>query len=156
MNLKRINHMKDYFKELFEYNHHFNQRLVGVVQVSEERLPKRCLEVFSHILNAHHIWNKRILGQKPLHAVWAIIPTDELKAIDKDNFHTSIEIIANSDFDRVINYATSQKQPFSNSVKDILFHVINHSTYHKGQIAIYLRESGIPPELSDFIFYKRG
>lgn len=148
--------MKDYIKELFEYNHHCNQRLATVVEASEVKLPKRCMDVFNHIINAHHIWNRRILNQKPLYNVWAVSPTGELSTMDRDNYMASLEIIENADLEAGLDYSTSKGQPFSNKVKDIMFHIINHSTYHRGQIAMFFRESGIAPEISDYIFYKRS
>lgn len=148
--------MRDHFKELFEYNHHYNQRLAEEILASEDKLPNRSIEIFNHILSAHHIWNSRIRGQQPSYSVWAMHPLSRLKAIDRENFDASLEITGNADFETVVEYATSQGLPFSNTVKDILFHVINHSTYHRGQLALLFRQSGIAPEISDFIFYKRS
>ena len=37
----------------------------------------------------------------------------------------------------------------------MLFHFVNHSTYHRGQIASNLKEHGIEPLVTDYIFYKR-
>lgn len=54
-----------------------------------------------------------------------------------------------------IGYKTSKGDAFQNTVKDILFHIINHSTYHRGQIAANCKEYGIEPLMSDYIFYKR-
>ncbi|QLH28398.1 MAG: hypothetical protein HWD63_02710 [Candidatus Parvibacillus calidus] len=39
-------------------------------------------------------------------------------------------------------------------MKDIIFHIINHSTYHRGQIAMEFRQSGLEPLNTDYIFYK--
>ena len=44
---------------------------------------------------------------------------------------------------------------FENKIDDILFHIINHSTYHRGQIMMLFRESGLEPIFSDYIFHKR-
>jgi uncharacterized damage-inducible protein DinB len=44
---------------------------------------------------------------------------------------------------------------YTNSVQEILFHIINHSTYHRGQIMAQLRESGLEAISTDYIFYKR-
>jgi uncharacterized damage-inducible protein DinB len=54
-----------------------------------------------------------------------------------------------------VEYENSEGRTFANDVKDILFHVVNHSTHHRGQIMMDLRASGITPEPLDYIFYKR-
>ncbi|WP_209331385.1 DinB family protein [Lunatimonas salinarum] len=35
-------------------------------------------------------------------------------------------------------------------------HIVNHSTYHRGQIATLFRESGLQPVVTDYIMLKRG
>ncbi|WP_379084396.1 DinB family protein [Pedobacter sp. UC225_65] len=45
---------------------------------------------------------------------------------------------------------------YTGIVKDILFHVFNHSTYHRAQIATLFKESGITPPVTDFIILKRN
>ncbi len=44
---------------------------------------------------------------------------------------------------------------FTNVIQDVLFHFINHSTYHRGQIAIQMKEAGLEPIATDYIFFKR-
>jgi len=34
------------------------------------------------------------------------------------------------DFDKRIDYKNNESRHFANTLKDILFHIINHSTYH--------------------------
>jgi uncharacterized damage-inducible protein DinB len=37
---------------------------------------------------------------------------------------------------------------------DALIHVVNHSTYHRGQVATMLRQLGAAPPPTDFIVFK--
>jgi uncharacterized damage-inducible protein DinB len=41
----------------------------------------------------------------------------------------------------------------SNTLRDLLIHVINHSTYHRGQVAAMLRRLGTPALSTDFLIY---
>lgn len=41
-------------------------------------------------------------------------------------------------------------------IQQILFHIANHFTHHRGQIISDLRQNGIEPRISDYIFYKRS
>jgi uncharacterized damage-inducible protein DinB len=42
-----------------------------------------------------------------------------------------------------INYKNTKGIEFTNSIEDILFHVVNHGTYHRGQLITMLRQQGI-------------
>lgn len=76
--------------------------------------------------------------------------------MDKQNFHQSLEIIENHDLDRVILYTITENKSFQNFVWEILFHIVNHFTHHRAQIAREIRTSGYSiPEKTDYIIYKR-
>ena len=147
--------MKMFFKELFEYSHHFNQKLGDVFIASPDKTSEKAIRLYNHILNAHQIWNNRIDLKHPAFGVWEIHDVMELKIIDQANYKHTLEILERFDLDQTIGYANSKGQAFTNRVRDILFHAINHSTYHRGQIATEFRQHGLEPLVSDFILYKR-
>ncbi len=147
--------MKQFFKELFEYGHHFNQKLGDIFIDSPDKTSEKSIRLFNHILNAHQIWNNRIEPKQPPFGVWEIHPVQNLKNSNQANYEQTLQILDTVDLDKTINYTNSRGQAFSNSVRDILFHVINHSTYHRGQIAADFRQNGLEPLVTDYIFYKR-
>ena len=49
-----------------------------------------------------------------------------------------------------IEYRNSRGVMSKRKVTDLLFHAINHSTYHRAQIALAVREAGGTPASSDF------
>jgi uncharacterized damage-inducible protein DinB len=55
-----------------------------------------------------------------------------------------------------IDYTTSTGDDYSSTIGDILTHVVNHASYHRGQIVHAIREAGGAPPMTDFIFYARG
>ena len=123
--------MKDFFINLFEYNHSCNQKIAEAFEANPDMVSDNANKLFSHILNAHHIWNCRIGSSKNSFGVWDIHPVNELADIDKGNFENSLLILDKYDLDTVIHYANTKGQSFQNSIRDILFHGINHSTYHR-------------------------
>ena len=50
-----------------------------------------------------------------------------------------------------VSYKNSKGEVWSNSVQDILMHVVIHSAYHRGQIAADMRSAGHVPAYTDFI-----
>ena len=147
--------MKLFFKELFEYNHHFNQKLSEVFVEKHDTISERSVKLFSHILNAHHIWNSRIIGKQNAFNVWDIHPAEQFREIDHKNFNETVLALNQVDLNNIILYKTTKGQAFENKTSDILFHIINHSTYHRGQIAADFRQTGTEPLSTDYIFYKR-
>lgn len=147
--------MKVFFKELFEYSHHFNQKLSDVFIENPDKTSEKASRLYSHILNAHQIWNNRIEPKQKAFGVWELHSVQDLKNIDKTNFEQSCEILDKVDLNKTIIYSNSKGQIFRNITRDLLFHIINHSTYHRGQIATEFKQHGLEPLLTDFIIYKR-
>lgn len=147
--------MKAFFKSLLAYNHHTHQRLIEAFQNHQDKVSEKSWKLIHHILNAHQIWNQRIQAIKPTVGVWEMRPNESLLSIDLDNFNQSLTIIEKIDLATVINYSNSKGQVFQNCLQDICFHIINHATYLRGQIALEFKQAGIEPLVTDYIFYKR-
>lgn len=147
--------MKQFFKELFDYSNHVNQKLADVFNDSPDQTSEKAVKLFSHVLNAHQIWNNRIDAKQTPFSVWELHPVRDFKSIDQTNYEQSLQLLDKVDLNETINYTTSSGQAFNNSIRDILFHVINHSTYHRAQIATAFKQHGLEPLITDYIFYKR-
>jgi uncharacterized damage-inducible protein DinB len=148
--------MKAFFSELFEYNRHMNNELIRAMVQNKSTVSEKSLKWINHILNAHELYNCRMepAGYQPP-TPWDMRPLEELVAINENNFQVSLGIIRLYDFDTNIMYTTFKGNAMENTVGDILFHLINHSTYHRGQIAVEFRNSGLEPLVGDYVFYKR-
>ena len=146
--------MKDFFKDIFEYHHHFNQKLAGQLTEHEDRLTERTIPLFSHSINAQQIWNSRITNEEQL-GVHQVHNLEECRQLDKENFQKTLKVLEERDLEEVISYRNSKGAEFQNTIREILFHIANHFTHHKGQIISDLRQQGISPIVTDYIFYKR-
>ncbi|WP_276389185.1 DinB family protein [Eudoraea chungangensis] len=147
--------MKVFFNQLFDYNFYCNKSLIE--KCSElNAIPERSETLFSHILNAHHIWNARILNQTPIYDVWQKHDIKSWEDIHYDNQRNSFEIVTNAtDFDKRIDYESTDGRSYTNTLGEMLFHIINHSTHHRAQMSIDFRSNEIDPISLDYIFYKR-
>lgn len=146
--------MKEKMIDLFDYTYHFNKEMIRVISENISKVDKKIIGLINHTLNAQQIWNSRILGEESFE-VWQINPFENLSEINLQNHLKSVDIIRNSDLDKTIEYQNSKGIKFQNSIFEILFQAINHSTYHRGQINFLFKQSGIEPILTDYIFYKR-
>lgn len=146
--------MKEKLIDLFEYTFYFNKEMIKVISKNFEKSDDKTIALINHTLNAQQIWNSRILNEKSFE-VWQLNPFEDLEEINDQNFQKSIYIVENFDFDQTIIYQNSKGTTFENTVFEMLFQTINHSTYHRGQINSLLKKEGIEPVLTDYIFYKR-
>jgi uncharacterized damage-inducible protein DinB len=62
-----------------------------------------------------------------------------------------LEASAPDDLTKTVSYKNSKGEPWTSTVEDVVTHVLFHSTYHRGQIASFMRASGDTPAYTDFI-----
>lgn len=121
--------------------------------------PARAVELYAHIIGAEETWLARITGNPARMAVWPDWPLDRVQEV-AGLVHRELAALAESlDADggaREVDYVNSAGQAFQSTVGDMLRHVAQHGAYHRGQIAMLLREDGLVPEPTDYIAFVRG
>jgi uncharacterized damage-inducible protein DinB len=148
--------MKTLFQDLLTYTYHSNQTMIELMERSKLQIPEKCLATANHILLAQKIWNNRIEGISDFSfKLWKPVPIQRLIEYNNEEFQKSMYLLEKNDLYSPIHYSNTKGHKFSNSFKEILFHVVNHSTYHRGQVIIQLKEAGIEVESTDYIFWKR-
>lgn len=147
--------MKNFFIEKLEYNQDSNEKVFNLIFENEKSYSAYVEKLLCHSINAHHIWNQRILGAEEKLGVWEISNLEKLQKINTENYAESKQIITYLSFENEISYTNSKQETFKNTVEDIIYHIINHSTYHRGQIMTSLKAEGAIPVATDYIFYKR-
>ena len=56
-----------------------------------------------------------------------------------------------ADLAELVTYQNSQGETWSSRKDDILMHLITHSAYHRGQVAVAVRAAGFTPAYTDYI-----
>lgn len=56
---------------------------------------------------------------------------------------------------RTIIYQNTRKDLFQNDFQDIIQHVMNHGTYHRGNVSAILHQLGQKSVSTDFIYFLR-
>lgn len=147
--------MKKIFKELLEYTHHYNNAIIHVLISNEDKVSEKMLQLMSHIINAHQIWNTRFKTKKQmLPAPWSNHAIANLANMENENFNQSLYALDTNDLNALIEWQSLTGSNFKSSMQDILFQIVNHSNYHRAQIATEFRLNGLDPILTDFIYYK--
>lgn len=148
--------MKKYFQKLYQYNGWADQRVLECLK-TQKISDVKILSLMGHVMAAQMLWLHRIKNLlPPAVALWGNYSLDELMALHektKKEWLTYIEREEN--FDRDLHYTNYTGSLFTNSVEIIMIHVVNHSTYHRAQVAMLLRQGGMEPVNTDFITYDR-
>jgi uncharacterized damage-inducible protein DinB len=113
----------------------------------------------THILFADAIWYSRVVDPSAkVHAPGDILSDAELAQEWRDthrNWERWAESLTDADLDRVVEYKSLKGDPFSNTVRQIVMHVVNHATLHRGQAMAMMRQLGVAPPPTDLIFFYR-
>jgi uncharacterized damage-inducible protein DinB len=141
-------------KKLIRYTEVADERIISTFLGTDKSLPE-AEALFSHVLNAQHIWSCRIEGIKPDYERFHVHGKSDFKTLHRQNISILNEL-ADRDPDQIISYAMSDGTPFQDRIADILLQVINHSTYHRAQIATQFRINGIQPPVTDYIALRRA
>ncbi len=112
----------------------------------------------AHILSAQKLWLERMLKQRQSMPVWPVATIEDCLTLAGEMSPAWRKYLARlgnqfapgSLVDQV-EYRNSKGEPWSSRVEDILTHVLLHSAYHRGQIALQMRTSGMEPAYTDFI-----
>lgn len=149
--------MVAYYQRLFRYDDWANREVLAALRAAGTP-PDRSVRLIAHIVSAARLWLSRIEGidqVDPVWPAWTLAHTAErwpAVAADWQRFLGS----AGLEFSREVVYRNTQGETWTNAVGDILTHVINHATYHRGQIAADIRQTvGTTPPYTDYIHAAR-
>ena len=101
----------------------------------------------THLYAAEWAWYSRWQGTSPT----ALLPADEVK------MRAYLEEFGEAGVDRVIEFKLLSGQPGAAPLWQMLQHVVNHASYHRGQVTTMLRQLGAqPPQSLDMIAFYRS
>lgn len=149
--------MNEHHRIMFEYDKWANNQVIDVM-VNHDMIDDRVWSLMSHIIWAKGLWMQRIRLIPPAaYTAFDIIPMQELKSQGEKNHTDFISFIASvTDWGTVVQYTDSQGNPYKSTYEEILTHIANHGTYHRGQINSRLKELGVQPPRIDHILFTRA
>jgi len=117
---------------------------------------ERAIAVLAHVQLARFVWLARLEGRpyeipKDWFPIWTIEQT-RLAAEEQDReWAELLHGLSDHDLGATIGYTSSEGEAKVRVTDDILTHVFNHSTYHRGQVARLVHECGGARAVTDFI-----
>ena len=141
-----------YLRRQFAYNEWANREVLASLRMTAG--PPAQLRLLAHILSAERLWLERIWKQPQSLSVWPEFSADQYEpqiAEMTSLWREYLNGLSAKQLSENISYKNSKGEPWSNTVEDILTHVLLHSAYHRGQIASQTRAAGETPAYTDFI-----
>jgi uncharacterized damage-inducible protein DinB len=154
---------------LLDYHYWARDRLLDAVEpLSPDQFTRDMGNSFrsirdtvAHIYAAEWVWHSRWLGHSPT----ALLPSDlfpDVAAVRQAWTDLEAKVRALLDgleedgIRRVIEYKFINGQPGASVFWQMLQHVVNHASYHRGQVTTMLRQLGVtPPKSMDLIAFYR-
>jgi len=159
------------FRQLADYNHWANRRLYAAALEMPDELYRRPTGVFfgslhgtlNHLLLADRIWLKRLTGEgehpDQLNAILFEHRNDLVRARMAEDARL-IKVISGYTDARLaeaVSYRTTSGKSYQQPLADILLHLFNHQTHHRGQAhaCCSILTGNEPPSL-DLLQFQRG
>jgi uncharacterized damage-inducible protein DinB len=153
---------------LFEYNAWANHRSMDAASALTAEQFKQPLgssfssvrDTLAHICGAEWIWFERFHGRSP-----SVLPDAKTFAsaevlrkhwvAQESELLAFVEGLTQEEMDRVIEYQTLKFGVYRNPLWQSTQHLVNHGTYHRGQVTTLLRQLGAQPMLTDLMHFYR-
>jgi len=144
---------------LFRYNEWANRRAIDSLKEPANR-NERAVRALSHLLIAEKTWLARMKENQDSTGFdfWPATTLEECERLGEEvtkAFAEFLEGLTDQKLDSVATYKNSKGVEYRTSYRDILQHVLMHSMYHRGQVAMAVRAEGGTPPYTDYIAFVR-
>jgi uncharacterized damage-inducible protein DinB len=143
----------NHFRRQLEYNHWANREVLVALQNLSQPLAAS-EKLLAHVISGELLWLARTEQVPPQFAVWPVLSLQQCEEQIHKSYRSYVDYFRRelpADFERKVSYKNSKGESWASRVDDILTHVFTHSAYHRGQIALQMRQAGQTPAYTDFI-----
>ena len=146
----------EHLRHLFEYNTWANSRIIFVLKSSPS---EKALKILAHLLITEKEYFERLYGKDSTgFDFWQDLSREDCKALTQENDENYQNLLKRFDDEGLgmtASYKTSEGIAYKNTYREMLTHVLFHSSIHRGNIILNLREEGFTPPAIDYIIYLR-
>lgn len=157
--------MNQQFLLLYDYNIWANERVISYLRTLPGNLFlkevdlgfKSIAEVIGHLISVDEICFSRIKEE----STSSLVTKQIINLDDASNYMNKLQsqireyLLTISDIEKIITYRNTMGEEFQNSISEIIQQVVNHGTYHRGNISTILRYLGFSGIQTDYIVYLR-
>ena len=159
--------MKDHFAMMATYNAWANRRLYRMARQLSDEQYRRDVSVYfkslhgtlNHLLTADSIWMWRLTGQGVCPTGLDVVLFDDLGALDEarraedERLVSFVGNLTDARLEAAIEYRMFNGRSRSQRLAEVLAHLFNHQTHHRGQAHAILTLLGVKePEPLDLLW----
>ena len=145
-----------HFLHLFEYDDWANRKTIAALASADS---EKSQQILAHLLITKQEYFDRLSGKDSTgFNFWPRLDLRqcrELTRLTTDSYRHLLEYSGDDILERVAAYKTSEGIPHENTYRELLTHVLFHSSIHRGNIVLKMREEGFEPPKIDYIIYLR-
>lgn len=146
----------DHLRQLFAYNDWANRRVIVALKGSGSEKSRKIL---AHLLVTEQEYFERLYGKDSTgFDFWPDLSLEECGQLAKETaerYEKLLRRFEEEGLDLYTRYNTSEGVAKENNFRELLTHVVFHSSIHRGNIILKLREEGHEPPKTDYIIYLR-
>ncbi len=143
-------------RELYVYNDWANRRIITVLKSVDSAKARLIL---AHLLITEREYYERLYGKDSFgFDFWQDLPLAECGKLARETAERFEKLLRQFDdegLDLKTNYRTSEGVWCENTFRELLLHVVFHSSIHRGNIIFKLREENFTPPKIDYLIYLR-
>ena len=145
-----------YFKKLFDYDYWATHKLLSSLAAAPEPA-EEALKKMGHVLSAKEVWMGRLFGilSTDLNRSYSVAEGRKLNEEQRDRMNSYFSRLDERQLSEKVTYKNLKGLPFETLLADILAHMVNHGSYHRGQVATMLRQLNAKPVGTDLITFYR-
>lgn len=135
-----------------------DERLLAAVPAS---ISPAMLSTLNHIYRAEAVWLRRVLGEPDaqlaqIEEAGSIEALQELwPAINRGWLDWAASRTGEDGWMESVPHRDSRGNSHRLPAWQIVMHVVNHGSYHRGQVTAMMREAGVKPPSTDLVIYYR-
>lgn len=144
--------MLPFYRRLFGYDAWANRATVGSLRKGP--VSERARNLMAHVAATERLWYDRLLNRPQSLPVWPDFTLDRSDTLATEMaaaWRAYLAELTSAALREERRYTNTKGEHWTNTVGDVLTHVILHSAYHRGQIAADVRAQGGEPAYTDFI-----
>lgn len=146
----------EHLRELFDYNDWANRRIIRALK---ENNSEKCRQILAHFLITENEYYERLFGKDSFgFDFWQDLTLEECGNLAREiseRFEKLLRRFEEEGLSISAQYRTSEGVWQENNYREMLTHVLFHSSIHRGNIMLKLREEGFVPPAIDYIIYLR-
>jgi len=148
------------FRKNFEYDYWANDEFLKALSEMPQP-PEKAVKLMAHVLFALEVWLARLMkedlsGLTDPHPSYSLAECRAKLEQLHQKWKGYLDRLSSQEMEGIFISVNTKGKRSEQIVRNVLMHVVNHSHYHRGQLATLLHQAGGKRPNTDYIGYVYG